>query len=123
LTKSKQQIEEGVGRFSADRLGGMYRRLYGRPAYLEALTQWAKVAEEEGVSGAELAYRWVSFHTPLSSERGDAIIFGASSLQQVKQTTAYIQSKPLSDKAVKGIEEVWKKIEHEAPLDNYHDGR
>lgn len=120
LTKTKQDILDGKGRFGADSLGGLYSKLYNRPAYLEALSQWEKVSKEEGLSEAELAYRWVTYNSPLKKENGDAIIFGASSLEQVKKTLGYIQAGPLSEKALKGIDEVWKTIEHEAPLDNYH---
>ncbi|KAK5174479.1 uncharacterized protein LTR77_001559 [Saxophila tyrrhenica] len=120
LTKKKQDILDGIGRFSPDQMGGLYAKLYNRPAYLEALGQWEKVANEEGVSPAELAYRWVTYNSPLKKENGDAIIFGASSTDQVKKTLGYIQSGPLSEKALKGVDGVWKTIEHEAPLDNYH---
>lgn len=49
-----------------------------------------------------------------------AIIIGASRLEQLKETLDSINAGPLSDNAVKRIDEVWKTIEHEAPLDNYH---
>ncbi len=120
LTKTKKQIEEGAGRFNKDALGGMYSKLYSRPSHLEALAEWEKVAKEEGVGAAELAYRWVTYNSPLKKENGDAIIFGASSLEQVKKTLGFINSGPLSEKAVKGIDEVWNKVKDEAPLDNYH---
>jgi aflatoxin B1 aldehyde reductase len=37
---------------------------------------------------AELAYRWVAFDSPLDPECGDAIVFDASKLSQVKETLA-----------------------------------
>lgn len=53
-------------------------------------------------------------------EHGDAIIIGASSFDQLKETLAAVSAGPLSSTAVKKIDEVWQTIEHEAPLDNYH---
>ena len=98
----------------------MYSDMYARPSYLEALAKWEQIANDEGMSRAELAYRWVTFNSPLKREYGDGIIVGASSIEQLKETLRYVTSGPLSEKAVKAIDEVWKTIEHEAPLDNFH---
>ncbi|KAK3686807.1 hypothetical protein LTR37_019440 [Vermiconidia calcicola] len=119
LTKTKQDILDGKGRFG-DAVGGLYRKLYNKPAYLECLSQWESIAKDEGMPAAELAYRWVTFNSPLKRENGDAIIFGASSFKQLDETLKYVTAGPLSENAVKRIDEVWKTIEHEAPLDNYH---
>ncbi|KAK0334890.1 hypothetical protein LTR59_013640 [Friedmanniomyces endolithicus] len=121
LTKSKSDIEAGKGRFGTDTpLGRMYHGMYSKPAYLEALAKWDEIAKEEGVSKASLAYRWVKFNSPLSADRGDAIILGAGGLEQLKETLETINQGPLSEKAVKAIDELWEGIKHEAPLDNYH---
>lgn len=69
---------------------------------------------------ADLAYRWVRYNSPLKPEHGDALIVGASSIEQLKETLNSIGSGPLSDKAVKRIDELWDLIAHEAPLDNFH---
>ena len=120
LTKTKQDIQEGKGRFDPAMLGGLYSNLYAKPALLEALGEWGDIANDEGIPKAELAYRWVTFNSPLKHENGDAIIVGASSFQQIKETLGYVKKGPLSENAVKRIDEVWQKIEHEAPLDNYN---
>jgi aflatoxin B1 aldehyde reductase len=94
--------------------------MYSKPAYLKALKEWEETAEEEGVSRAELAYRWVASNSALSPKYGDAIIIGASSIKQVDETITGIKKGSLSEKACKKIDEVWETIKHEAPLDNYH---
>lgn len=94
--------------------------MYSKPSLIEALGDWEAIAKEEGVTKADLAYRWVKYNSPLKPEHGDAIIIGASSEEQLKQTLDSINGGPLSANAVKKIDEIWKKIEHEAPLDNYH---
>lgn len=119
LTKTAQQIQDGVGRFSEEALGGMYRRMYARPALLNALEKWGAIAEEEGATKAELAYRWVAYNSPLKKENGDAIIIGASSHEQLEGTLSGIEKGKLSDKAVQGIDQIWEEIKHEAPLDNF----
>ncbi|KAJ4504156.1 hypothetical protein HRR83_008598 [Exophiala dermatitidis] len=118
LTKTAQQVRDGAGRFSETALGGMYRQMYARPSLLDSLDKWAKIAEEEGASRAELAYRWVTYNSPLKPEHGDAIIVGASSVEQLDQTLKGIETGPLSAKAAKAIDEIWEQIKHEAPLDN-----
>jgi len=119
LTKTAQQIKDGAGRFSEEALGGMYRQMYMKPSYLEALAKWETIAKEEDCSRAELAYRWVTYNCPLKKEQGDAIIVGASSTEQLEQTLKGIQKGPLSKKACDGIDKVWEEIKHEAPLDNF----
>lgn len=121
LTKTKQDIQDRKGRFDPETpLGQMYTNLYSKPSYLEALQEWSDIAQEEGIPKAELAYRWVAYNSSLKPEYGDGIIVGASSMEQLEQTLKSCNKGPLSEKAVKRIDEVWKKIEHEAPLDNYH---
>ncbi|OQO06196.1 hypothetical protein B0A48_08784 [Cryoendolithus antarcticus] len=119
LTKTKQDVLDGKGRFNPDTpIGKMYAGLYSRPAYLEALAKWEAAAKEEGVTRAELANRWVRFNSALKPEQGDAIIIGASSTKQLKETLSTLDHGPLSDKAVKAINAIWEEIKHEAPLDN-----
>ncbi|KAK5127092.1 hypothetical protein LTR85_008452 [Meristemomyces frigidus] len=121
LTKTKQDVLDGKGRFDTSTpIGQMYAGMYSKPAYLDALVQWEQIAKDEGTSRADLAYRWVKYNSPLKPELGDAIIIGASSHKQLKETLDSINKGPLSDKAVKAIDGVWETISHEAPLDNYH---
>ncbi|KAF7190146.1 Oxidoreductase sirO [Pseudocercospora fuligena] len=121
LVKSKEQIASGAGRFNTGTaLSSMYTTMYGKQSYLDALDQWASIAEDEGVTKADLAYRWVRYSSPLKPEHGDAIIIGASKVEQLKETLSSINSGPLSENAVKRIDQVWETIKHEAPLDNFH---
>jgi len=123
LTKTREAIEEGKnsGRFVAGTpLGDMYRELYFKPSYLDALSEWEVIANEEGCSKAELAYRWVSYHSPLKPEQGDGLIFGASKPSQMEETIKGLQKGPLKSESAKRVDEVWEKIKHDAPLDNFH---
>ena len=119
LTKTKEDIEAGAGRFNKDSIGGMYAEMYAKPSYIAILPKWAMLAEEVGCSKAELAYRWVAYNCPLKKENGDAIIIGASSHKQLEQTLEGLEHGPLPDSAVKGIDQIWEEIKADAPTDNY----
>ncbi len=94
--------------------------MYGKPAYYEALSEWESIAKDVGCSRAALAYRWVVYNSPLKPEYGDGCIIGASSLKQMEDTLEGLKAGPLPKEALERIDHVWKTIEHEAPLDNYH---
>ncbi|OCK76837.1 aldehyde reductase [Lepidopterella palustris CBS 459.81] len=119
LTKSKEQVLEGAGRFGDSPFATLYNALYSKPSYLDVLAEWNAIAVMEGCSKAELAYRWVAYNSPLKEEFGDALIFGGNSMAQLEGTVKGLKEGPLSKEACKRIEGVWKRIEHEAPMDNY----
>lgn len=119
LTKTTQSLDEGAGRFNDQALGGMYKKLYNKPTLRDALAEWNDIAEKEQITKAELAYRWVGYNSALEVDKGDGVIFGASSLKQIEETTTGLQKGGLSEDAVKRIEAIWKKVEKEAPIDNF----
>ena len=120
LSKSKAALTHKDGRFGKnDMLGSLYNGMYNKPSYLEALEAWEKIAEEEGASRAELAYRWTAYHSALNADKGDGIIIGASSFEQLKETIAAIKKGPLSKDAAKQIDAVWETVKADAPLDNF----
>ena len=124
LTKTAEQIAskgEDAGRFGGEGLAAvMYRGIYGKPVYYKALELWAEAAKEAGCSKAELGYRWVACDSALSRELGDAILFGASTPTQVSEVLAWLQKGSVGYAACAKIDEIWKIVEEEAPLDNYN---
>lgn len=122
LTKSKEQIvgkAEDAGRFgSSNALSGLYNGLYNRPKILESLQVWSDIAEKAGISKAELAFRWLSFHSPLKAELGDGLIFGASKTSQISNSISWMKKGPLDDDVAKEVEKVWELVKDEAPLNN-----
>ena len=87
---------------------------------LKALETWDEIAIELGIPKAELAYRWVAFNSRIDGNLGDSIIIGATSIEQLKGTLAGLKNGPLSEDVVGKIDELWKTIEHESPLDNFN---
>ncbi len=102
------------------RTGQMYKSMYGKPSLYEAVEEWERIAASANISKAALAYRWITFHSALKAEHGDAVIIGASTVSQLEETLKAVEAGPLDGESVKRIDEIWKKVEHEAPLDNYN---
>ncbi|GAD97755.1 hypothetical protein MYCGRDRAFT_102471 [Paecilomyces variotii No. 5] len=113
LTKMPQQIFDGAGRFNDTTYGGLYKQWFVKPAFLKALEQWDSIAKEEGCSHADLAYRWVAYHSALG--KGDGLIIGANNIERLKQTLTGLGNGKLSSAAVKAIDTIWESVEHEAP--------
>ena len=76
LTKSRDQVVNGEGRFGKDQFFGVYFNIYNNEPHLKALDVWARTAEDEGMSWATLGYRWVCYHSALKPELGDGMIIG-----------------------------------------------
>lgn len=123
LAKSHKALVEDAddGRFAASdesMVSQMYRKLYLKPAMLDGLARWEALAEEQGVPKAELAYRWVYYHSALDTTKEDFVILGATKVAQLTQTVEGLRRGPLKPEVVKGIEEVWDIVKHEAFPDN-----
>lgn len=117
LSKSAQDIADERGdHFKSDTFGGkLYRTLYARPALVGALAEWQSIADDESISRAELGYRWICYHSQLSSNHGDGIIIGASSVQQAQSTLTGLRKGPLSQRTVERIDAFWDLIKLDAP--------
>lgn len=122
LTKSAAVIKEGKEpRWNKEtRVGAMYQRMFNRPKLMHALTDWERIAEQAGITKAELAFRWVAHHSSLSSKFGDAIIVGASRPSQLDDTLRYLSNEPLSPVIVGEIQALWETVKSQAPIDAIH---
>lgn len=97
----------------------IYHNMYHNEPFMALLDKWEEIANEENISKAELAYRWINHHSALKPEYGDAIIFGASSYKQVEQTCGYLKAGPLSDKAAQAIDALWPTVKDQSIMDNF----
>ncbi|KKY31724.1 putative aldehyde reductase [Diaporthe ampelina] len=118
LAKSKQQVLDGVGRFGKD--GGVegvfYNELYNKPALLDILTTWSEIARDAGTSPYHLATRWVSYHSALKPEYGDALIIGVHGLEQLNENLAGLEEGPLSPDISERADAVWERARHETTV-------
>jgi aryl-alcohol dehydrogenase-like predicted oxidoreductase len=122
LTKDVEQIiSGGVGRWDPQKaIGSMYNAMYGKPGMLEGLRLWGKISKDSGIPKAELAYRWVAYHSALKEIHGDSMIFGSRNGKQIQETMAGLRNGPLPLEIVEQIEVIWKTVEDDAPVDNFN---
>jgi len=105
-----QEIEEG-SRFDPNRRQGQnYRRRYWNDAYFDALDILRPVAKKYNLSEAECALRWMTNHSLLKKEFGDAIIIGASSAKQLEENLANLEKGPLPDEVLKAFDDGWARV-------------
>ncbi|TVY90233.1 Oxidoreductase [Lachnellula willkommii] len=109
LTNTKSHILNGEGRFAKENFGGLYDEMYNNEPYLQAHEEWGKIADDEGVTRAALAYRWVNYHSALKAESGDGIVLGGR-LSHMNQAFEAIDQGPLSKKTAESIENLWEKL-------------
>lgn len=119
LTKTRAKIEGGGTRFSKGEMFGIYHKLFVKDSFLDALGKWEHIAANEAVSKAEMAYRWIAYNSVLKPELGDGLVIGASSPEQLDQTLGFLDKGPLSEKAVKAIDELCEGVKHDAIADNF----
>lgn len=106
-TTSEAEVEAG-SRFDPNRIQGTnYRRRYWKDAYFDALDVVRPVAKKLGMTTAEAAERWVSHHSLMKRQHGDAVIIGASSAAQLEENLSNLEKGPLPEEMVKAFDEGW----------------
>ncbi|CZT13047.1 hypothetical protein WAI453_005890 [Rhynchosporium graminicola] len=123
LVKDSKSLRDQTvgGRWAKDGpIGDMYINMYTKDSLLDALDEWEVIAKDAGIPKASLAYRWIAYHSALKASNGDAIIVGASRPSQVEETCSYIEQGPLDDKIADRATSLWKRIEKDAPIDNWN---
>ncbi|GJE95560.1 aldo/keto reductase [Phanerochaete sordida] len=91
-------------------LGKVTRRRYWNEAYFGALDKIEQAAKNHDLTLAEVALRWLSHHSLLKREHGDAVIIGASKVQQVEQNLTDLEKGPLPADVVQALDEAWLSV-------------
>ncbi|WP_194778203.1 aldo/keto reductase family protein [Pararhodonellum marinum] len=100
------------GRFS--RLES-YRKRYWKKSYFDAIMHISKECNESGIKPAEAAYRWLVHHSFLNEEFDDAILIGASSMEQFKFNLEAAKSDDLPENIVEAFNLAWENAMLESP--------
>lgn len=62
---------------------------YWKEPYFNALAAVRDVAEKNNLTLNEIALRWISHHSMLKRDYGDAILIGASSLKHIEEVCSF----------------------------------
>ncbi|KAI0697758.1 Aldo/keto reductase [Cytidiella melzeri] len=114
----EDKVEPG-SRFDPDRVFGRVRlpiyaiyssSFYWNEHYFKALELIESVAQKYGLTLGEIALRWVSHHSLMKREYGDAVIIGASSSKHIEQNLQDLEKGPLPEEVVKVLDEAWLSV-------------
>lgn len=114
LTNKYHDLNESIkkGRFT---YRPNYQDRYWKKSFFDAVGHIRKKCEEIDLTIVEAAYRWLIWHSMLDSERGDAVIIGASRLEQFIQNMDAVKKGPLPDEICKVMDEAWEISKVDAP--------
>ncbi|KAJ8098826.1 NADP-dependent oxidoreductase domain-containing protein [Lipomyces tetrasporus] len=107
--------EPGLGsRFDPNtRQGRRLRERYFKESFFDAVERIEKVGAKYGISNNSIALRWLMHHSELSD--GDAIIIGASKIQQVQENLSSLSEGVLPQEILDVVNEVWESVKDDAP--------
>jgi aflatoxin B1 aldehyde reductase len=89
--------------------GKGYRARYWNEAFFDALDILRPVAKKYGLTEAECAFRWMTHHSMLKREYGDAVIIGASSTKHLEENLVDLEKGPLPEEVVQALDAGWEK--------------
>lgn len=92
-----------------------YKERYWHDSYFDAIDEIKAACNKYEINITEATYRWLAYHSMLDSDRGDGIIIGASSVEQLEQNISYVNKGKLSEDLVNIIEDVWNICKVDAP--------
>lgn len=115
LLTGKHLAQEQVpteGRFA---LLPMYQERYWKKRYFDAIEQIRCLCEKRGMAMAESALRWELYHSMLSKSDRDALIVGASNLEQLSTNLRSIKRGPLYEDVLAAYDNAWKMVLPDCP--------
>ncbi|KAI0351262.1 Aldo/keto reductase [Trametes cingulata] len=104
------EVEPG-SRFDPNKGQGQnYRARYWKEPYFRALAQIEEVSKKHGLTLAEVALRWISHHSLMKREYGDAVLIGASSVKHIEENLNDLEKGPLPEEVLKVLDEAWLSV-------------
>ncbi|KAL1602416.1 hypothetical protein SLS60_005832 [Paraconiothyrium brasiliense] len=92
-----------------------HRPRYWNDLYFDGIEEVRAAADKHGLTLAEVALRWISWHSKLEKDTGDAVIVGASSLKHLEQNLVDLEKGPLPEDVVQAVESAYSKVQAVAP--------
>ncbi|XP_003413177.2 aflatoxin B1 aldehyde reductase member 4 [Loxodonta africana] len=111
--------KQPVGRFFGNKWAEVYRDRFWKENHFKAIALVEKALQAAyGLSAPSMtsaALRWMYHHSQLQGARGDAVILGMSSLEQLQQNLAATVEGPLEPAVVDAFDQAWHLVAHECP--------
>ncbi|KAM9036860.1 aflatoxin B1 aldehyde reductase member 2 [Sarcophilus harrisii] len=111
--------KQPVGRFFGNNFSEIYRKRFWKEHHFQAIALVEKaLAASSGAKPSSMtsaALRWMYHHSQLQGARGDAVILGMTSVEQLQQNLAASEEGPLEPAVVKAFEQAWHLVAHECP--------
>ena len=85
------------------------------PTLTDVIAHVHAEAKKQGLTGHDIALRWIRFHSALKPGLGDAMIVGASSPAQLESTMKSLDIGPLPGGCCEGGYGVWETARERAP--------
>jgi len=117
----QQQDDKKIpkGRFNGVGWDKVYRDRYWKEEHFNAMETLkellAKHHPDSAISVPEAAFRWIYNHSALDGARGDAVVIGASRLDQVNTNLELSRAEPLEPEVVTFMDEWWRSTKHLCP--------
>ncbi|XP_012512376.1 PREDICTED: aflatoxin B1 aldehyde reductase member 3-like [Propithecus coquereli] len=110
-----RQVESAIGQVQES--SGI--DIYWKEHHFQAIALVEKALQATyGASAPSMtsaALRWMYHHSQLQGARGDAVILGMSSLEQLEQNLAATEEGPLEPAVVDAFNQAWHLVAHECP--------
>ncbi|KAH7405998.1 NADP-dependent oxidoreductase domain-containing protein [Phaeosphaeria sp. MPI-PUGE-AT-0046c] len=105
-TRSTTTLEPGSRFDTATLQGKMYRLRFWNDEFFSALELLRE--KKGGLRESEVALRWMVHHSMLSAERGDKVIVGASSKEQLEMNLGDFEKGPLGEEVLAALDKGWE---------------
>ena len=112
LLTGKQHRERPIAGTRFDN-NQMYLDRFWHPEDFDAVDEIAKIARQAGRSIIDLSLNWLLYHTP-----ADAVLLGASKMEQLEQNLDLFERGPLAPETLAALDAVWRKLRGVTP--NYN---
>ena len=114
FTRDQEDFPEG-SRFAPGGGANLYRSRYWSDSYFEAMDIIKLAVSKHGLTVAEASLRWLTHHSVLKSDLGDAVILGASKVQHLEDNLVDVEKGPLPEEVVNSLERAWLIAKGSAP--------
>jgi aflatoxin B1 aldehyde reductase len=109
---SIDDVPEAGSRFDPNKNQGQnYRNRYWKDPYFKALDAIRAISVKYDLTMSEIALRWISHHSLMKREYGDAVLIGASSLKHIEQNLVDLEKGPLPEDVVNVLDEAWLSVQ------------